>query len=124
MTMANEIRHHAPSLKAELVGELDNDLALFRGIPYATVSKRWSHSFVRDTLPTRFNAKEFGQRCVQREGPVMVTGGHHDATPGDHEFDSLNLNIAVPSHALTGGHREGLPVMVWIHGYVLPTYFK
>ncbi|KAJ5647320.1 hypothetical protein N7490_003692 [Penicillium lividum] len=107
---------NAPSLGAELIGELDNDtnIALFRGIPYANVSKRWTHSVTRHTLEGTFNATQFGPRCNQGNGMVLVTGGTNDPTPGDDEFKCLNLNVAVPNEAL--GKAEPLPVMVWIHG--------
>ena len=120
--MTTKINHHAPSLHSNITGELDRDagLALFRGIPYASVGKRWTHSSTRHSLSTTFDATEFGPRCVQRNGPVLVSGGVNDPVPGDDEFKCLNLNICVPEEALPG-HADGqmaseLPVMVWIHG--------
>jgi carboxylesterase type B len=120
--MTTKINHHAPSLHSDITGELDRDagLALFRGIPYASVEKRWTHSRTRHSLSTTFDATEFGPRCVQRNGPVLVSGGVNDPVPGDDEFKCLNLNICVPEEALPG-HTDGqiaskLPVMVWIHG--------
>ena len=117
------IHHQVPSLQAEVIGELDKDagLALFRGIPYASVKKRWTHSRTTHSLPTPFDARNYGMRCVQGHGDVMVLGGVTDPIPGDDEFDCLNLNIAVPKEALDaqqGGHAAAspLPVMVWIHG--------
>ncbi|KAJ5649776.1 uncharacterized protein N7484_003499 [Penicillium longicatenatum] len=107
---------NAPSLGAEVLGALDNDsnIALFRGIPYANVSKRWTHSVTRHSLKGTYNATQFGPRCNQGNGMVLVTGGTNDPTPGDDEFKCLNLNIAVPNEAL--GKAGSLPVMVWIHG--------
>jgi carboxylesterase type B len=118
------IHHHVPSLKAKIIGELDDaaGLALFRGIPYASVTKRWTQSRTRHFLDSAFDATDFGPRCVQGDGPVMVSGGANDATPGDDEFKCLNLNITVPSEVLLDpGNRKTiglLPVMFWIHGYV------
>jgi carboxylesterase type B len=122
--MTPKIHHHAPTLESDIVGELDQDagLALFRGIPYASVEKRWTHSRTRHSLNSPFDATEFGPRCVQRTGPVLVSGGVNDPVPGDDEFKCLNLNICVPKEALAdqqNGHAgPKLPVMVWIHGYV------
>jgi carboxylesterase type B len=111
------IIHHASSLGAELTGELENGkLATFRGVPFATVEKRWTHSEVCDTVESPFDATQFGPRCPQGEGMVLVTGGVNDPAPGDDEFKCLNLNICVPKDALAKGSGSGLPVMAWIHG--------
>jgi carboxylesterase type B len=121
--MTAKIHYHAPSLKSDLVGELDQGagLALFRGIPYASVEKRWTHSRTKHSLTSPFGATEFGPRCAQGNGPVLVSGGVNDPVPGDDEFKCLNLNIAVPSEVLSGRDdgqtNSRLPVMVWIHGY-------
>ncbi|KAJ5947506.1 hypothetical protein N7466_000521 [Penicillium verhagenii] len=118
MTDTTTIRISAPSLGAELVGALDNDtnIALFRGIPYADVSKRWTHSVTKHNLEGEtFDATQFGPRCNQGNGMVLVTGGTNDPTPGDDEFKCLNLNVAVPNETL-GKAGSSLPVMVWIHG--------
>jgi carboxylesterase type B len=117
MAAPHTLRISAPSLGADIVGELDNDydLAIFRGIPYATVAQRWTHSKSRHFLEGTFTATEFGPRCNQGNGMVLVTGGTSDPVPGDDEFCCLNLNIAVPKEAI--GEKPGsLPVMVWIHG--------
>ncbi|KAJ5776380.1 uncharacterized protein N7511_001391 [Penicillium nucicola] len=110
------ITHHAPSLNASLIGESDDNLALFRGVPYASVKERWTHSEVTNTLDSPFNATNFGPRCPQGEGMVLVTGGVTDPAPGDDEFKCLNLNICVPKEALSNTSGPGLPVIVWIHG--------
>lgn len=117
------LTHSILSLKTSITGELDKEgqITNFRGIPYGTVSERWTHSTVLDTLPENFNATDFGPRCVQKHGDVLVTGGETDPTPGDDEFKCLNLNITVPTDYLPGrqgGKNVLLPVMVWIHGYV------
>jgi carboxylesterase type B len=113
---------YCPSLQSEVIGEYDNihNLAYFRGIPYATVDKRWTHSRQRDSLENPFDATKFGARCVQEEGEVLVSGGTNDPTPGDDEFNCLNLNITVPKECLKesgiGGTKTKIPVMFWIHG--------
>lgn len=119
-----KISQHVPSLQSEIIGEYDDDhgLCYFRGIPYATVNKRWTHSQTRHSLESPFDATKFGPRCVQEEGAVLVSGGTHDPTPGDDEFECLNLNITVPKECLSrladGRTVKKLPVMFWIHGLV------
>jgi carboxylesterase type B len=113
---------YSPSLQSELMGEYDetDGLVFFRGIPYATVSKRWTHSRVQNSLPSQFDATKFGSRCVQEAGEVLVSGGSNDPTPGDDEFDCLNMNITVPKECLSYSERvdarKKIPVMFWIHG--------
>jgi carboxylesterase type B len=108
----------APSLDSELVGTLDSEqnIALFRGIPYATLTKRWTHSKTRNKLESPFDATRLGYRCSQLSGMVLVSGGINDPLPGDDEFKCLNLNIAVPKESLGAQGPKSLPVMVWIHG--------
>ncbi|CAI7595295.1 unnamed protein product [Penicillium pancosmium] len=108
----------APSLGSELVGTLDSEqnIALFRGIPYATLTKRWTHSETRNELESPFDATQLGYRCSQLSGMVLVSGGTNDPLPGDDEFKCLNLNIAVPKESLGVQVPNSLPVMVWIHG--------
>jgi carboxylesterase type B len=117
-----KISQYFPSLQSEIIGEYDEScgLAYFRGIPYATVKKRWTHSKPRHSLENPFDATAFGPRCVQEEGQVLVSGGSNDPVPGDDEFKCLNLNICVPKECLQqfeNGHtRRKIPVMFWIHG--------
>jgi carboxylesterase type B len=117
-----KIKQYYPSLQSEIISEYDeaHGLAYFRGIPYATVNKRWTHSQRQDSLESPFEATKFGPRCVQEEGEVLVSGGTNDPTPGDDEFKCLNLNITVPKECLQqfqNGHTHTmLPVMFWIHG--------
>lgn len=117
---AETITHHASTLSSSLTGALEEGIACFRGIPYATLQKRWTHSQVQNSLPSPFDATNYGPRCPQGEGQVLVTGGVTDPIPGDDEFKCLSLNVAVPEQALATkigqGDGEGLPVMVWIHG--------
>lgn len=126
--VTDAIQITCPSLAATVIGELDKQrqVALFRGIPYAKVEKRWTHSCLKDTLDNPFQATNFGPRCVQDEDPVpILSGGGVDPETGNDEFDCLNLNLALPSKELPGteGARPTslLPVMVWIHGYVNPS---
>ncbi len=114
--MMSTITHQAASLNASLTGEVREGIACFRGIPYATLEKRWTHSQTKHSLESEspFDATKNGLRCPQEDGPVLVTGGVVDPTPGDDEFKCLNLNVVVPEEALKT--KSALPVMVWIHG--------
>lgn len=117
-----KVSQSCPSLRSEVIGEYDetHGIACFRGIPYATVKKRWTHSQIDHSLTSPFDATKFGPRCVQEEGEVLVSGGTNDPTPGDDEFTCLNLNIAIPEECLqqleNGNARTKIPVMFWIHG--------
>ncbi|OOQ83118.1 hypothetical protein PEBR_36572 [Penicillium brasilianum] len=117
MTDGDKLSINAPSLGANIIGSLDheNDIALFRGIPYATVSKRWAHSETLHSFDNDFDATKLGYRCSQLNGMVLVSGGTNDPLPGDDEFKCLNLNVAVPKEFLDSNSKP-LPVMVWIHG--------
>lgn len=118
------IQHHCSTLGADLVAEesVDSGIMSFRGIPYASVSKRWTQSCVQHSLPSAFDATKFGPKCPQPPHLSII----QVATPAPivelHEFKCLNLNITVPSEVLQEREDNGsaslLPVMVWVHGYV------
>ncbi|OJJ45202.1 hypothetical protein ASPZODRAFT_133830 [Penicilliopsis zonata CBS 506.65] len=117
--MTPTYRHFAPSLGAELVGEQNASIAVFRGIPYATTPQRWQHSTPLDTLSSPFDASRYGPRCPEAPGDMAATPGDRDGLPPDDELACLNLNIAVPTTALetdSDATSRPLPVMVWIHG--------
>lgn len=114
--------HRAPTLGAELLGLQDGDagLAIFRGIPFASVIKRWTQSCTQNTLPSPFDATKWGPQCPQPPHQSIVPVNLPNPTPGDDEFKCLNLNIVVPEESLPN-RRAGqtpilLPVMVWVHG--------
>ncbi|KAH7418100.1 Alpha/Beta hydrolase protein [Cadophora sp. MPI-SDFR-AT-0126] len=118
----DSIQHHCPSLSADLVAAKDTeaDLALFRGIPYATVSKRWTQSQIQDSITSPFDATKFGPRCPQPPHVSLITATAKVPDLEEDEFACLNLNISVPLDALPkpmiGNSKSLLPVMVWIHG--------
>lgn len=124
-----KISQFFPSLQSDIAAEYDEDrgLAYFRGIPYATVKERWTHSEVLHALQSPFDATDFGPRCVQQVGQVLVSGGTNDPTPGDDEFNCLNLNITVPKECLQqfeNGHTQSkIPVMFWVSGF-LSLFFR
>jgi carboxylesterase type B len=116
---------HAPTLGADVIGLRDEDtgLAIFRGIPFASVTKRWTQSSTHNPLPSPFDATKFGPRCPQPPHESIIPVAIHNPDPGEDEFQCLNLNITIPEETLqrsTSGQVSGLlPVMVWVHGYVL-----
>ncbi|KAF4632773.1 hypothetical protein G7Y89_g5342 [Cudoniella acicularis] len=116
------IQIECPTLGANLVAEKDttSSLALFRGIPYASVTKRWTQSRVRDSLPAVFDATKFGPKCPkpQSSHSSMITVALKNPDVGEDEFACLNLNIAAPLEAVSekNAGRKLLPVMVWVHG--------
>lgn len=118
------LQHLSPSLGAELTAEEDTEaeLAYFRGIPYASVSKRWTQSVVQNSLPSIFDATTFGPKCPQPAHVSMITIGLEAPTVAVDEFACLNLNITVPKNVLPRLEEKNpaslLSVMVWIHGYV------
>ncbi len=124
------LQHHCPSLSANLVASQDSKsgIAFFRGIPYASVSKRWTQSTIQDSLPSPFDATDFGPRCPQPAHVSTIPAVLKRPDVQEDEFKCLNLNITVPVDALPKlGHGEKqplLPVMVWVHGYVKSTYIK
>jgi carboxylesterase type B len=118
------IQHHCSSLGADLVGEQDVDsgIALFRGIPYATVTKRWTQSSIQHSLPTPFDATKFGPKCPQLAHSSLIQVALPTPIVESDEFQCLNLNVTVPFEALSRMEQQEeaplLPVMVWVHGYV------
>ncbi|KAH7336202.1 Carboxylesterase [Rhexocercosporidium sp. MPI-PUGE-AT-0058] len=116
------LQHHCPSLSADLVAAEDTKagLALFRGIPYASVSKRWTQSHIKNSLPSPFDATRFGPRCPQPPHISIITATVKAPDLEEDEFACLNLNIAVPVDTLPkSANRRSktlLPVMVWVHG--------
>ncbi|KAB2568565.1 Para-nitrobenzyl esterase [Lasiodiplodia theobromae] len=100
----------------------------FCGIPYATLTKRWTRSVLNTSLPNDYHdGTQHGPICPQP--PEYATGDvdpmvpvppfpHFNKAPEEDELSCLNLNIVLPpppptSTTLTAGP---LPVMLWIHG--------
>ncbi|KAH8806429.1 Alpha/Beta hydrolase protein [Hyaloscypha sp. PMI_1271] len=72
------------------------------------------------SLPTTFDATKFGPKCPQPAHSSLIRVALSSPTVESDEFKCLNLNIPVPSEALSGKRQEErvplLPVMVWVHG--------
>lgn len=109
--------YHCPSLSADLLGTTDptDRIAFFKGIPYASIPKRWTQSEIINTLHSPFDATKFGPKCPQPSHlsllPATITGPVLEVD----EFNCLNVNITVPKDALSRPEKP-LPVMVWVHG--------
>lgn len=110
-------QHHSSSLGANIVGEQNNGLALFRGIPYADVSKRWTQSTTKHSLPPTFESTTFRPRSPQEPHDSLLPVILEEAPFTYDEFKCLNLNITAPVAALEHNKSASLlPVMVFIHG--------
>ncbi|KAF4964249.1 hypothetical protein FSARC_7803 [Fusarium sarcochroum] len=97
-----------------------NNIHQFNGIPYASLSKRWTRSQLRDSWPNGFHdGTKLGCSAPnppEYNGPedilVPVDIAPHFEEPIEDELNCLVMNITTPS--LDSEAR--LPVMVYIHG--------
>lgn len=92
-----------PTESGEVQGELNGNLAVFRGIPYAappTGESRWRAPEPFGPFDGTWDARRFGDVCPQYQLDNSLAGSE----------DCLSLNIWAPRDA---GPR---PVMVFIHG--------
>jgi carboxylesterase type B len=112
----SEIHHEA--LNATFTGVDLGSCSQYRGIQYATISKR----FAQPTLKTNWqgkhaNCQQWGPRCPQNRYDIghLLRAPHgnvfYDET--EDEYACLNLDVTVPANT---GRDAGLPVMIWIHG--------
>lgn len=98
--------------QGKLRGRIEDDVAVFRGIPYAAAPID-ANRFARPQPPQAWDgvrdAREFGPIAAQPPYPPpfnQLLGDQGIVGP-----DCLSLNVWTPD---TG--NRGLPVMVWIHG--------
>ena len=106
-----------------LMGELDNDIAIYRGVPFAKApinELRWQAPQPHTPRKGQQLATNFAPACMQSPRLVewykdLVKGFDQDPsvvqTPEFSE-DCLHLNIWSPAQ----NKSKQLPVMVWIHG--------
>ena len=95
-------------------GAIENDLAVFRGLPYAAPpvgEQRWREPQPVQPWSAVRQASTAGASCPQKRGLALEGGGD----PGTINEDCLYLNVFTP-RAEAGAK---LPVMVWIHGGAL-----
>ena len=92
------------------VGEQDDELLVFKGIPYAvqpTGDRRWRVAQPEHDSRLVREAKYFGHSAIQHRNPK------NGASLYPQGEDCLTLNIWT---AANGMRRDRRPVMVWIHG--------
>jgi para-nitrobenzyl esterase len=90
-----------------LLGVTENDISVFKGIPYAAPPVgdfRWRPTQQVKSWDTVRDASKFCADCVQRTFPNSQTITSEDC---------LFLNIWTPSNF---SYKTKFPVMVWIHG--------
>jgi para-nitrobenzyl esterase len=86
-----------------VAGTLDDDVRVFKGLPYAApplAELRFARPTTHPGWSTPLPAVEFGPGCPQPVSPI--------SSPGDE--DCLTLNVWAPNRMGTK------PVMVWFHG--------
>ena len=91
-----------------------NDIAVFRGIPFAAPpvgNLRWRKPQPAPQWSTVRQAQAAGPSCIQKRGMSLENGGD----PGKLDEDCLYLNVFTPR----AEQAARLPVMVWIHGGAL-----
>lgn len=109
---------NGPIVKAPagaVVGQMEGDLRVFKGIPYALPpvgSRRWRPPSPMPRWTGIRQATDFGPICFQ---PPSTSAGVYSWTPEPMSEDCLTLNIWAPA-----GARKA-PVFFWIHGGALTT---
>ena len=97
-----------------LVGTSEDDIAVYRGIPYAAPpvgALRWRPPRAAEPWTGVRDAASFGHACPQRKGMYPPWVDAHLDEIGIDE-DCLTLNVWTPA----GRAGEALPVMFYIHG--------
>ncbi|KAH7022029.1 Alpha/Beta hydrolase protein [Ilyonectria destructans] len=112
-------------LRVEGLGDVDglefpDGVRQFSGIPYATITKRWTRSQLNSSWPDNFhdgtklgcsapNPPEYNSE-VDALVPVHIPA--HYEKPAEDEYNCLVMNITAPPV----DSDSKLPVMVYIHG--------
>ncbi len=104
----------AATTSGPVQGQVVNDIAVFRGIPFAAPpvgDRRWREPQPVPPWSDVRQALSAAPSCPQKRGLSLEGGGD----PGQLDEDCLYLNVFTPR--ADPGAR--LPVMVWIHGGAL-----
>lgn len=111
----NDIRSQ---LKGVVDSRYNGEVVHYRGIPYATISKRFAKPKVTKDFPGKTkDCTKFGPRCPQipldiRDFMQIPKTVPEDEPQAEDEFKCTNLNVTCP----TSTSATNLPVFMWIYG--------